>query len=253
MTISTNSPIISVIIPVYNREDFLEPAIKSVRAQAFDAIELIIVDDGSHDNSAEKARQLAPEAIVLERENGGPGAARNTGLEVARGEYIAFLDVDDVWPEGKLTRQLERLECDPTLDFILGRTQFDILEGGRDLGITYEDQERGIVTFFQFGAALYRARAFERIGNINEELEDSEDHDWFLRAKEAGLNWVCEPEIGVIYRRHPGNMTQPRPLAQTSLFEVIAGSLARRRDQAGASEVAKLECLTDRQFGQEPS
>jgi len=247
------SPTISVIIPVYNRKEFLGPAITSVRAQGYKNIELIIIDDGSQDGSSEAARQIAPEATVLERKNGGPGAARNTGLAVAKGKFIAFLDVDDVWPDGKIERQLARLEGDPTLDFILGRTQFDILDGGRDLGITYEDQENGVVTFFQFGAALYRARAFERIGNINEELEDSEDHDWFLRAKEAGLNWVCEKEIGVIYRRHPGNMTQPRPLAQTSLFDVIAASLARRRDQAGGAEVAKLECLTDRQFGDEPS
>lgn len=245
------APGVSVIIPVYNRAHFLEPAIASVREQQWPNVELIIIDDGSSDGSAELARQLAPEALLIERENGGPGAARNSGLAVATGDYIAFLDVDDLWPNDKLSRQIARLESDHSLDFIVGRIQLDLMEGGQDMGVTYEEPDAMITTFFQFGAGLFRSHAFAAAGPISETLKDSEDHDWFLRAKEAGLSWTCEQEIGLIYRRHPGNMTQPRPLNETSLFQVIASSLSRRRAAAGTAAVPPLDRLSDRRFGEQ--
>src|SRR5436853_749734 len=101
----TMPSLVSVIIPVYNCEQYLAEAIQSVLAQTHPTIELIVVDDGSTDNSAAVAKSFAVVRYVFQRQ-GGPGAARNRGISLARGSFLAFLDADDVWVAGKLTRQL---------------------------------------------------------------------------------------------------------------------------------------------------
>src|SRR5690606_28366702 len=115
---------VSVIIPVYNGERYLAEAVHSILAQTVPTLEIIVVDDGSTDGTARVAQRFGDAVCYVYQPNRGPAAARNRGLERARGEIVAFLDADDLWREGKLACQCARLEADPTLDIVLGHTQF---------------------------------------------------------------------------------------------------------------------------------
>ncbi|WP_417598662.1 glycosyltransferase family 2 protein [Pararhodobacter oceanensis] len=232
--------LISVIIPVYNGADFLADAIDCVSSQTDAPLEIIIVDDGSVDGSYERARALAPKATVIRQANLGPGAARNTGLRAAKGRLIAFLDVDDLWPDGKLLRQASRMQSEPELSLVLGLVQHVVAPGADHFDMKFEDNDTKTIPFFHFGAGLYRREAFDTVGPVSETLKDSEDHDWFFRFREAGLYWVVENDVGLLYRRHFSNMTKPGPLQQTDVFHVIAQSLARRRKKSAPKVLTRL-------------
>lgn len=242
---------ISVIIPVYNGAGFLAEAIDCVRAQRYEPLEIIIVDDGSDDGSYDLARAYAPDATVIRQANAGPGAARNTGLRVATGRLIAFLDVDDLWPEGKLHRQVARLQREPHLSLVLGLIQHSVTPGADHFDMKFEDNDNMVIPFFHFGAGLYRREAFDTVGPISESLTDSEDHDWFFRFREAGLSWVVENELGLIYRRHFSNMTKPGPLHETDVFRVISQSLARRRQEGVPKVLTRLTDQRDPRLGKD--
>jgi len=120
-------PSVSVIIPVYNGETFVDEAIDSVIHQKYEPLEIIIVDDGSTDRTAEVIRGYGEKVQYRYQSNTGPAAARNSGLRVASGDVMAFIDADDLWPEGKLALQINRLQQEPTLEVVLGRVQYSML------------------------------------------------------------------------------------------------------------------------------
>ena len=109
-------PRVSVIIPTYNREKYIAETINSVLDQTFSDYEIIVVDDGSADNTERLIReQFADEVIYLSKPNGGPASARNMGMRVAKGEYIAFLDSDDLWLPEKLAIQTRFMDAHPEI------------------------------------------------------------------------------------------------------------------------------------------
>src|SRR6266536_3462505 len=118
-----SGPPVSVILPVYNGARFLRDAVESVRRQRYEPLETIIVDDGSTDETREIATGFPGEVSYVRQENAGPPAARNTGLRLARGTLIGFLDADDVWTDDKLALQVPRLLEEPSVDAVLGYTQ----------------------------------------------------------------------------------------------------------------------------------
>ena len=122
MTIREN--LVSVIVPAFNAASFLPHAVASIERQGYQALEIIVVDDGSTDSTAEVARSLPSVSKYFYQKNQGPSAARNVGLKQAEGEFIAFLDADDQWPAGKLDLQLGRLRAEPQLDVVLGRIKY---------------------------------------------------------------------------------------------------------------------------------
>ena len=105
--------LISVIIPTYNRSDFLKEAIESVLEQTYQPFELIVVDDGSTDDTASVLSCYAGKISALSAYHGGPSAARNYGIKAARGDYIAFLVSDDIWLPGKLSAQIRFFQPNP--------------------------------------------------------------------------------------------------------------------------------------------
>src|SRR4030042_4290993 len=117
---------VSAIIPVYNGEAFLAEAVESIRQQGYRPIEIIIVDDGSTDNTKRIAAGLKGDVHYVYQPNSGLPAARNRGLNEARGDVIAFLDVDDLWSRDKLEHQLLRLNDAPSAEIVLGYTQIMI-------------------------------------------------------------------------------------------------------------------------------
>src|SRR4026207_1616410 len=116
------TPLVSVIIPVYNYDRYLGEAIESVLSQTYQQLEVIVVDDGSTDQSGEVARSFDGRGVrYCQQVHAGIGPARNKGVELAQGDYIAFLDADDRWPLEKLERQLRAFESDPELEMCFGQ------------------------------------------------------------------------------------------------------------------------------------
>ena len=106
-------PLVSVIIPAYNCVEFVSHAINSVLKQNYENKEIIVVNDGSTDDTPDVLESFGDQITVVNKENGGAPTARNAGLRIARGKYIAFLDADDLWLDGKLTMQVRYLEEHP--------------------------------------------------------------------------------------------------------------------------------------------
>jgi glycosyltransferase involved in cell wall biosynthesis len=224
-------PLVSVIMPVHNGAPFLRGAVESVFAQGWRPVEVVVVDDGSTDETPAIARDLGERVQLLRQANAGPAAARNAGIRAARGPLIAFLDVDDLWPPGKLDVQAAYLVADPSADMVLGRTKWIALEATAGIGLGTRIRDlpgpEGITPCL--GNAVVRRRVFNRIGFFDETLRTSEDLDWFIRAKQASVPTIVLTEVTLLYRRHEGNMTARKGLSDLRVLEVIKRSLDRRR------------------------
>ena len=182
-----NNPKISVIIPVYNGEIFLEDAIKSVLNQSYDNLECIVVDDGSIDGSAAIAKKHE-QIIYLHQEHKNVAAARNLGIQKASGEYLAFLDADDIWDTNKLETQINYMEENPDIDYSVTKHSLFLTEGLKDFPQwvrTNHLQEETIA--YIPSSLIVRKSAFEIVGNFDESYRISDDSDWFLRARDAGI------------------------------------------------------------------
>jgi glycosyltransferase involved in cell wall biosynthesis len=220
--------LVSVIIPVFNAASFLPQAVASIERQGHQDLEIIVVDDGSTDNTAEVARSLRSVSKYFYQENRGPSAARNVGLKQAEGEFIAFLDADDQWPEGKLDLQLGRLRAEPHLDVVLGRIKYISLPGAEAIDIAFETEDRTL-THVHLGSGVYRRQVFDRVGLFEERLRYSEDVDWFMRAREEDISMVILGEVTLLYQLHAGNMTREMTAERSNLAAVMRLSLERRR------------------------
>jgi glycosyltransferase involved in cell wall biosynthesis len=235
---------VSAIVPAFDAAHFIDDALDSIRAQQYSPIEVIVVDDGSTDETAERARAHAVGAIVLRRARGGPSAARNLGLQHASGEVIAFLDADDLWPEGKLARQVEHLRRRPDLAVTLGRVEYRAGDGAVMPALPFEDATAKTLTNVHLGSALFRREAFHRVGGFDERLTFSEDHDWFLRARELDLAIEVTRETALVYRLHADNMTRGRTVRDLAMTQVLKLSLDRRRASGGLRELPRWQGST---------
>jgi glycosyltransferase involved in cell wall biosynthesis len=229
------TPIVSVVVPVYNGERFLAATIDSVLAQAFTEFELIIVDDGSTDGSAEIVKLYRDTRLRFVRQaNRGPAMAVDAGIREARAGYIAFLDQDDLWETGKLKAHIELLNQRPEIDLTF--SWFRIVdEAGRDVGLRSQRARgtfgfRSLLTDFVVGATsnvVVRREAIERAGGIDSSFRRLYDLDLFLRiAWLAPQNVAAIPADLVRYRRHPAQITRDvRALRQE--WEAVLEKLRR--------------------------
>lgn len=205
---------ISVIIPVFNGERYLAAAIGSVRAQDYRPKEILLIDDGSTDSTAEVAKSFA-EVRYEHQPRNGPGAARNRGVELATGKLLAFLDADDVWLPGKLSRQVAALENE--------------IEAVFTHAVQFRDGEESAPLAGYFpGTMLIRREAFLRVGYFATDRNVRETFDWQARAVEAGLRSVLLPEVFYRRRIHANNRGLTEPNMQGYL-DVLKASLDRRR------------------------
>jgi hypothetical protein len=221
------APRISVIIPVFNGVRFLPGAVRSVLAQDYPSLDIIIVDDGSTEDVAAAVRALPVDVRLFRQENAGPAAARNRGIREATGELLAFLDVDDEWPAGNLRYMSTVLRATPGLDVVIGHNQ--LIRGdaaGRDEPFVGNPLENFP---WSIAAALFRREAFTKIGLFDETLWFGEDTDWFKRAEEAALGVERLPNISLLVRRHAGNMTRGKTLVELNGLRVFKKALDRQR------------------------
>ena len=226
---------VSTIIPVFNGAAFLADALESVRAQDVAPDEIVVVDDGSTDGSAEIASRHPGVRVVAHDTNRGLPAARNTGLAAAVGDVIAFLDADDLWAPEKTGLQLDRLQHDPDVDIVVGHTQRTRLVT-RDDGTTAFEPWSEPELALSLGAALVRRRVFDAIGEFDESLPFTNDWDWFLRAREQGVSIAIHTDVVQHYRRHDANMTEAVDDGNRYTLLMLRKSLHRRRERRGEAE-----------------
>jgi GT2 family glycosyltransferase len=228
-------PLVSVIVPIYNGAAFLKDATEVILSQNYPSIEIIVVDDGSTDEIDDVVTSLPVEIRYFKQENAGAAAARNRGIKDTSGDLIAFLDVDDLWPENNLRVLVDRLRANPDIAVVHGYGQ--LMECDTRTG-RYEYVGNPSESFpFYIGAGLYRRTAFERVGLFDSDLKFGEDTDWFNRAYEANIGLLRVPEVTLLVRRHGKNMTNGKSLAELNTLRVFKKQLDRKRqERAGAKK-----------------
>ena len=182
-----NSVLISVIIPVYNGEKYVKDAIESIFNQSYKSIEIIVIDDGSIDNTASIVSRF-PEVIYFFQENQGVASARNKGLSLAKGEYIAFLDADDTYLIDKLKIQMNYLLNNTNCQICICHID-NSFENNNVLTIEeqyhYNTNEKiGLITM------LTSKKVFQYVGDFNLDYVIASDYEWVTRAKELGFQTI---------------------------------------------------------------
>lgn len=234
--------LISCIVPVFNGERYLREALESIFHQSYHPLEVIIVDDGSTDGTAAVAAAYGEKVTYLRQDNAGPAAARNLGLSVSHGEFVAFLDADDLWHQEKLARQMARFQARPELEMCIVHVQnFWAPELQAEATRFHDQRFMQPQPGYTMQALLARRPLFGRIGKLNPALRQAEDTDWFLRATEQGTVMDVLPEVLVYRRLHQANLTRSEASANREwLTRVFKASLDRRRGTTTASTLLKI-------------
>jgi len=221
---------VSAVIPVYNGEAFLSEAVESIRQRGYRPLEIIILEDGSTDNTKRIARGLNGDVHYIYRPNSGLPAARNRGLQISQGNVIGFLDVDDLWRRDKLECQLAHLNEASSADIVIGYTRIlmlmDIVEG-KHIFKKWADP----IFALSVGSALFRRSVFETVGCFDEARRYCDDWDWFMRARECGVTMLVHTEVTQFYRRHVRNMTNQEKLGNHYFTKMLKKSVDRRREK----------------------
>ena len=221
--------LVSIIIPVYNCGRYLAQAIESVLAQTYRPIQVVVVDDGSTDSSIQEERQSSESSSCYTQPHGGIAAARNKGVALTQGEYLAFLDADDVWSEEKLARQMAALHRQPELDMVFGLVSQFIspeLEDAvkRKLHVPLKPMQG-----YSSGTMLIKRASFLRVGLFETSWEIGEFVDWYAKATEKGLRSMMLEEVVTRRRLHDANQGVRLRESRKDYVRVLKAALDRRR------------------------
>jgi glycosyltransferase involved in cell wall biosynthesis len=244
--------LVTVVTPVFNTEQFLAEAIESVLDQDYDPVEMIVVDDGSTDGSADVAARY-PEVTLIRQENQGQAVARNVAVAAGSGEFVTLLDADDMMAPGRLSTQVGFLTDNPEVAGVLGRQRV-VLEKGAEPAPWMHDsraefdvdgadtaalEAQGLTPFYPPPTLTVRREVFDQIGNFDPTFRLGEDMDFLLRLKEAGLQLEPMDQL-VLYRRvHGANLTYDNDGVRKSVLRSFKGRLDRQRRAGGSAAGAE--------------
>jgi glycosyltransferase involved in cell wall biosynthesis len=225
------SSLISCIVPVYNGERYLGEAIESILKQSYRPIEIIIADDGSTDGTAMVAERYSKQIRYLRQANAGTAAARNLGLSVAAGEFVAFLDADDIWHPEKLARQMACFEARPELAYCVSHVQnFWIPELIEEEKRFRNHRMSKALPGYCTGTLLARRDCFNTMGHFDAAIQHADDTEWFLRANERGAAMQLLPDVLLYRRLHYTNLSRARASdSRDQYLRVVKTALDRRR------------------------
>jgi glycosyltransferase involved in cell wall biosynthesis len=225
----TPSPLVSVVIPAYNAAWCVRKAIDSVLTQDFHDFEIIVVDDGSTDDTASVLAAYGDTIRVVSQRNGGLSSARNSGIRVARGELVAFLDADDWWLPGKLARQIALMRAHPGIGFSSTSARVEH-PGGQVLTLWRCAQWEGSFLVHLFGsnadvagsgsAVIVRRVLFDRVGEFDEALRSLEDIDMWMRLA-AVTGYACLDEPLAVILKRPGSMSRNLDVMREAAVRVM--------------------------------
>jgi hypothetical protein len=228
---TTDKPLVSVIIPVYNGEKYIREAIESLLSQKYPALEILIINDGSTDDTDGVVKKAEKDLNVDIRYfwygNDGPAYARNRGIRDASGEFIAFLDADDLFPEGNLSYLVDYMIRNPDVDVVRGYAQMMRLHEENGEFEPYGKPEESYPGYI--GAALNRKDVFRKVGLFDASMKFAEDSDWYMRATELEITMKWLERVTLIVRRHGENMTEGKDLLELNTLVVFKKALDRMR------------------------
>lgn len=220
---------ISVIIPVHNGDRYLAAAIDSVLAQSHPAFEIIVIDDGSIDHSSTIAQSYGASVRYEYQSQQGAGAARNRGVELAMGDFLAFLDADDLWASDKLALQVSAFELEPTLEAVFGQVQQfhcpDLAQEVKKQIYCPPQLMRGYLP----SAMLIKRESFLRVGWFETHLQIGEFVSWYARATEMGIQTHLLSDLIAFRRLHQTNTSRQRRQARTDFARLLKASIDRRK------------------------
>jgi glycosyltransferase involved in cell wall biosynthesis len=221
---------VSVIVPAYNAEAYLAETLASVLEQAWQPLELIVVDDGSSDRTVAVAKSFGDVIKLISCPHRGLAATRNSGIAAARGEFVLHLDADDLLTPESVVKRMRHFSADPTLDMVVGKLRCflspELPEEARGRYVVPSEPQQGHLP----GAAIIRAAAFDRYGPIDERLAINADLDWSVRARDEGARIRLIDDVVVERRIHGKNLTLTgKQELDASRLQIVRASLARRR------------------------
>lgn len=223
------APEVSVITPVFNRPELLVTAVRSVLAQRFANWELIIVDDGSTDETPALLARRGDALRVIRQANAGMSAARNTGIAASRGEFVAFLDSDDWWRPHKLAQQVALLDAEPDIGFCSHATELQSPEGVKVGEWDGPPNAENLVARILGGhsavaggasSVMVRRALLERTGGFDARLRGAEDTDQWVRLAAAG-RYACLPDLQVVVTRNPGSVSRNREAMRRGALDCL--------------------------------
>jgi glycosyltransferase involved in cell wall biosynthesis len=251
------SPLVSVVIPTYNRAFFVTKAIDSVLNQTFVDYEVIVVDDGSSDNTSKTLKQYQDKIKYIYQNNSGVSAARNTGIAVACGKWVAFLDSDDEWREDYLAQQIKHAVAFPEIIMQTANCLFIGLDGKQE---SYFEINGSLGAFnrtdylfveqpfcfvvkhgpWQVGSTIIRRKAIIEAGLFDTKFKFSEDFDLMARVALQGAFGLINENLVNIYRRNELNDCLTNQIRNNRLK-------ARKSDEMIFEKLKKIENLSDKE------
>ena len=230
--------LVSIIIPLYNGARFIGEALHSVLAQSFTAYEVLIIDDGSTDESRAIVQQVMhnePRLRYHYQPNQGVSTARNQGILASQGGLIAFLDQDDRWTTNALACQVAYHEQHPAVGYTLAQ-QICFLEPGCSPPKWFQLQTFGQPHVgYLPGTVMVKRAIFDQIGLFNPEIPISSDADWFARANDAQIPTYTLPQVLLERRIHNKNQSQQSKQIHKELFRLLHASIKRKQEVTHAS------------------
>jgi glycosyltransferase involved in cell wall biosynthesis len=219
---------VSAIVAVYNGADRLGEAVDSILSQDDPPFEIIVVDDGSNDETPGVIRAYERNIRAFHQPNSGLAAAHNLGLKHADGDAVSFLDHDDLWPKGRLAAMTKLMQSDGAIDVVSGQVKIEV-EDEKLLAV--HDQSRLVTTYrpWSVQSLLIRRNVFDQVGFFDTRMTQGMDIDWYIRARESGVRYAFLPEITLIYRFHGSNMTSNASELSLDILRAFKNSIDRRR------------------------
>jgi glycosyltransferase involved in cell wall biosynthesis len=234
-----STPLISCIVPVFNGERYLREALDSILAQSYRPIEIIVVDDGSTDGTPRILAGMRSSIRVLQQDDRGPSAARNLGWRSACGDFVAYLDYDDLWHPEKLARQMARFDAHPELDICIAHAQLFWIEELQEEAARLRHQPRSdVVPGYTTGALLARTSVFKAYGEFDSSLWFGDSTEWFLRLADQGAIVELLPDVLLYHRMHKNNHSRRRMAASKEEFLRIIKTMLDRKRLNGGDDAA---------------
>ena len=217
-------PKVSVIITVYNGERYIRETIQSILDQKYSNLEIILIDDGSTDNTADIIDQLPAKINYEFQENKGIAEGWNKGIHKSTGTYISFLDADDLWSKSKTHKQVRLLETKPDMDIMFGHAKEFYSEDVHRVSADLKP-----IPGYSAGTMMIKKERFLNVGLFNTKWIKGIFADWYLRATEAGLTVYMDEEIFLYRRIHDKNHGILKRDKYVDYLKMLKESLDRKR------------------------
>ncbi|WP_436516314.1 glycosyltransferase family 2 protein [Ekhidna sp. To15] len=219
---------VSVIVPVYNGERFIEKCLESVLNQTYPASEIIVVNDGSTDSSFEIIESM-PDITCINTENKGVAAARNTGIDHCKGDWISFIDQDDLWTANSMESKVTMTHQNPNTSLVIGKQKW-FLDGLNSIpSWVKQEQMETELDGYLLGCSLIKKNLFETYGQFDSSFRFCSDFDWFFRLKDDGIEFKQVNDIVLMKRIHAENESRHAEESLKELSRAIFNSIKRKR------------------------